>query len=244
MKRFYKDTAVDAGEGGFRVLLDGKPMRTPAKATLVVPTRALAEAIAAEWAGVPDKAEINAAHLPLTRLAATGIDRVVARREEVIADTAKYARLGPAVLSRHRAGQPGQAAARSLAAAARLGGRASWRAPRYRRGHRLRRAAGRRRRPNFSEAVSAHGDLALSALYNLTHTAGSLVVIALAVSEGRLRRGRCLCRRPDSTSSTRSSAGATIRSAEKHREGVRTGHRGQRALPRAAGSRATARMRG
>ena len=45
MKRFYKDTAVDAGDGGFRVLLDGKPMRTPAKAVLVVPTEALAEAI-------------------------------------------------------------------------------------------------------------------------------------------------------------------------------------------------------
>ena len=49
MKRFYKETAVDAGDGGFRVLLDGKPMRTPAKAVLVTPTQALAEAIAAEW---------------------------------------------------------------------------------------------------------------------------------------------------------------------------------------------------
>jgi chaperone required for assembly of F1-ATPase len=67
MKRFYKETAVDAAEGAFRVLLDGRPMRTPAKATLVVPTRPLAEAIAVEWDGVPDKAEINAAHLRLTR---------------------------------------------------------------------------------------------------------------------------------------------------------------------------------
>jgi len=31
MKRFYKETAVDAGDGGYRILLDGKPMRTPAK---------------------------------------------------------------------------------------------------------------------------------------------------------------------------------------------------------------------
>ena len=54
-------------------------------------TGQLAEAIAPEWAAVPEKAEINAAHLPLTRLAATGIDRVVARRADVIADTAKYA---------------------------------------------------------------------------------------------------------------------------------------------------------
>ena len=77
MKRFYKETAVEPEEGGFRVLLDGKPMRTPAKSILVVPTRPLADAIAAEWSGVPDKAEINAAHLPLTRLVATGLDRVV-----------------------------------------------------------------------------------------------------------------------------------------------------------------------
>ena len=76
MKRFYKETAVDAGDGGYRVLLDGKPMRTPAKAVLVTPTRVLAEAIAIEWQEVPDKAEINVSHLRLTRLAATAIDRV------------------------------------------------------------------------------------------------------------------------------------------------------------------------
>src|SRR5207302_3456736 len=91
MKRFYKETAVDAGDGGWRVLLDGKPMRTPAKAVLTAPTRALADAIASEWSNVPEKAEINTAHLPLTRLAATGLDRVTGQRERVIDDTAKYA---------------------------------------------------------------------------------------------------------------------------------------------------------
>src|SRR5262249_3530572 len=91
MKRFYKDTAVDAGDGGWRVLLDGKPMRPPAKAVLGTPTRALADAIAREWADVPDQAEINVAHLPLTRLAATGLDRVTTQRARVIDDTAKYA---------------------------------------------------------------------------------------------------------------------------------------------------------
>ena len=50
MKRFYKETAVDAGDGGFRVLLDGRPMRTPAKAVLVVPTEPLAGAIAERMA--------------------------------------------------------------------------------------------------------------------------------------------------------------------------------------------------
>src|ERR1700733_13344284 len=91
MKRFYKETAVDAGGGGFRVLLDGKPMRTPAKAVLVTPTLALAEAIAAEWQEIPDKAEINVSHLRLTRLAATALDRVTVQRERGIEDTAKYA---------------------------------------------------------------------------------------------------------------------------------------------------------
>src|SRR5262249_33756110 len=90
MKRFYKETAVDAGDGGWRVLLDGKPMRTPAKAVLVAPTRALADAIAAEWMAVPEQAEINVTHLPMTRLAATGLDRVTSQRERVIDDTAKY----------------------------------------------------------------------------------------------------------------------------------------------------------
>src|SRR5258708_1382967 len=91
MKRFYKETAVDAGDGGYRVLLDGKPMRTPAKAVLVTPTRALAEAIATEWQDVPDKAEINVSHLRLTRLAATALDRVTVQRARAIEDTAKYA---------------------------------------------------------------------------------------------------------------------------------------------------------
>ena len=66
-------------------------MRTPAKAVLVVPTRPLAAAIAAEWGAVPDNADINVSHLPLTRLAATGIDRVTSQRARVIEDTAKYA---------------------------------------------------------------------------------------------------------------------------------------------------------
>src|SRR5262249_34482617 len=84
MKRFYKDTAVEVGEAGHAVLLDGKPIRTPAKALLVLPTAALAEAVAAEWRDVPENAEIKPAHLPMTRLATTGTDRVATQREKVI----------------------------------------------------------------------------------------------------------------------------------------------------------------
>jgi chaperone required for assembly of F1-ATPase len=184
MKRFYKDTGVDEGEGGFRVLLDGKPMRTPAKAILVVPTRALAEAIAAEWAAVPERVEINAAHLPLTRLAATGIDRVMSRRADVIADTAKYA--GSDLLC-YRATAPDSLVKLQLELWQPL---LDWAAERH--GAGLVTADGigfvdqsEEAKARLQEAVSAHGDLALSGLYNLTHTTGS-VVIALAVSEGRL----------------------------------------------------------
>ncbi len=184
MKRFYKETAVAPGEGGFRVLLDGKPMRTPAKSVLVVPTQPLAEAIAIEWASVPDKAEINAAHLPLTRLAATGLDRVVPRRNEVIADTAKYA--GSDLLC-YRATTPASLVKLQNDAWQPL---LDWAADRY--GARLAVAEGiafveqpAESLQRLHEAVSTHGDLGLSALYNLTHTAGSLV-IALAVAEGRL----------------------------------------------------------
>ena len=49
MKRFFKTAAVGETPAGFSVLLDGKPIRTPAKAPLVVRSRKLAEAIAAEW---------------------------------------------------------------------------------------------------------------------------------------------------------------------------------------------------
>jgi chaperone required for assembly of F1-ATPase len=184
MKRFYEDTAVDAGEGGFRVLLDGKPMRTPAKAVLVVPTRPLAEAIAAEWRDVPEKAEINISHLPLTRLAATGIDRVPGQRARVVDDTAKYA---ASDLLCYRATAPDSLVQRQAATWQPL---LVWAASRH--GAELAVATGttfvtqpHRALAVLRNAVAAHDDLALSALYNLTHIAGS-VVIALALSEGRL----------------------------------------------------------
>jgi chaperone required for assembly of F1-ATPase len=184
MKRFYKETGIEAGECGWCVLLDGKPMRTPAKAVLVVPTRALAEAIAAEWRAVPDKAEIRVADLPLTRLAATGLDRVAVQRDRVVADTAKYA---ASDLLCYRATDPESLVKRQHDVWQPL---LEWAAHRY--GARLNLANGttfteqpREALDSLAAAVAAHSDLALSALYNLTHMAGSLV-IALAVAEGHL----------------------------------------------------------
>lgn len=184
MKRFYKETGVDSGDGGFRVLLDGRPMRTPAKSVLVVPTGPLADAIAGEWHDVPEKAAINVTHLPLTRLAATGLDRVTGQRSQVIDDTAKY---GASDLLCYRATDPSSLVQRQHDTWQPL---LDWARERY--GAELALASGTTfvTQPHAAlaalrGAVAAHGDLALSALYNLTHIAGSLV-IALAVSEGRL----------------------------------------------------------
>ena len=185
MKRFYKETGVAAGDsGGWQVLLDGKPMRTPAKAVLVVPTRALAEAIAAEWADVAPEAELKPTQLPLTRLAATGIDRVTTQRAKVIEDTAKY---GASDLLCYRGTDPESLVRRQHEMWQPL---LDWASARY--GADLKVVSG----TNFvtqppeavamlASAVAEHSDLALSALYNLTHVAGSLV-IALAVAEGHL----------------------------------------------------------
>jgi len=74
MKRFYKEVSVSARDGGFAVLLDGRPVKTPAQNNLVLPIQALALAIAAEWREQGD--EIIAASMPLLRLANTVIDGV------------------------------------------------------------------------------------------------------------------------------------------------------------------------
>jgi chaperone required for assembly of F1-ATPase len=184
MKRFYKETAFGAGEGGFHVLLDGRPMRTPAKAVLVVPTEPLAVAIAREWHDVPEKAEINVSHLPLTRLAATGLDRVTVQRERVIDDTAKYA---ASDMLCYRATDPATLVQRQLQLWQPL---LDWVAERYDARLAVTSGAAFVAQPPAAlaalhAAVAAHGDLALSALYNLTHVAGSLG-IALALSERRL----------------------------------------------------------
>jgi chaperone required for assembly of F1-ATPase len=89
-KRFYELAHVgDAGEGGaIPILLDGKPVRTPARRLLAAPTRALAEAIAEEWNAHTDV--IDPARMPLTRLANAVIDAVVDAPAPVADEIAKY----------------------------------------------------------------------------------------------------------------------------------------------------------
>jgi chaperone required for assembly of F1-ATPase len=75
VKRFYKQATISLREdGGREILLDGRPVRTPGREPLAVPTLALAEAIADEWNAQGDKVEPRS--MPLTGLANAAIDRV------------------------------------------------------------------------------------------------------------------------------------------------------------------------
>ena len=86
-KRFYK--TAHGGEGG-AVLLDGKPIRTPARRALNAPTRELAEAIAGEWELQSDV--VDPARMPLTRLANAIIDAVSEAPQSVADEIEKYLR--------------------------------------------------------------------------------------------------------------------------------------------------------
>ena len=89
MKRFWTNASAVAVADGWGVTLDGKPVRTPARSKLAVPTEALAEAIAEEWNRVG--ARIEPRDLPLTGLANAAIDRVAPDREGFASGLANYA---------------------------------------------------------------------------------------------------------------------------------------------------------
>lgn len=87
-KRFWTEARAEAAPEGFTVRLDGRPVRTPSKAPLVVPTRAMAEAIAAEWAAQDGK--VDPRTMPTTRSANSAIDKVVPQFHEVATLVAAY----------------------------------------------------------------------------------------------------------------------------------------------------------
>ena len=90
MKRFYKKASVKAGNNGFEVRLDGRPVKTPAQATLALPSEALAEAVTAEWRA--QKETIEPETMPLTRLSNSAIDRTVFHKGIVIDEIMNFAR--------------------------------------------------------------------------------------------------------------------------------------------------------
>ncbi|RMD94993.1 MAG: ATPase [Alphaproteobacteria bacterium] len=103
-KRFWKETNVAEAEGGgFTVLLDTRPVRTPAKAPMTIPTRALAEAVAEEWEA--QEGEVRPETMPLTRMVNSAIDMVSQRHGEVADMLAAY---GETDLLCHRAEAPAE----------------------------------------------------------------------------------------------------------------------------------------
>ncbi len=101
MKRFYEAASVVPGDNGHAILLDGRPVRTPARALLTVSGAALAEAIAAEWNGQGD--EIDPGAMPMTGLANATIDRVLPALGEFRGQIAAY---GASDLFCYRADHP------------------------------------------------------------------------------------------------------------------------------------------
>lgn len=89
MKRFWTRAEAVPRDSGWAVELDGKPLRTPARASLIVPTEALAREIAAEWAAVGDR--VDPRSMPLTGLANGAVDRVTPERGVFAASLARYA---------------------------------------------------------------------------------------------------------------------------------------------------------
>jgi chaperone required for assembly of F1-ATPase len=100
-KRFYANAGVGETDGGFTVTLDGKPIKTPSGRTVIVPSRSLAETIAAEWNAQGEN--IEPLTMPLTRLANSVVQGVVDQAEAVRDDVAKYV---ASDLLFYRAGHP------------------------------------------------------------------------------------------------------------------------------------------
>lgn len=182
MKRFYKTAGVAEGEGGFGVLLDGRPVRTPGGRPLAVPAVALAEAVAAEWAG--QGPELRPATMPLTQLVSTALDRVATQRAAVVDALLEYAATD---LLCYRADEPSDLVEREGAAWQPVFDWAMLRfdAP-------LRTTTGLlpiEQPPEalaaLRQAVERCDDLRLTAMQSLTAACGSLL-LALAVAEGRL----------------------------------------------------------
>ncbi len=107
MKRFWTEVTIDAGRG---IALDGRPVRTPGKLPLVLPTDALADAVAAEWREVTG--EIDPRAMPLTGLANAAIERVAAEPARFAANLASY---GESDLLCYRADSPDELVARQAA---------------------------------------------------------------------------------------------------------------------------------
>lgn len=181
-RRFWSAVRVEPGEGGFRLMLDRRPVLTPAKADLCLPSRTMAEAAAAEWRAVG--AVVDPMAMPVTRSANAAIDKVAPQFDEVAGLIAAY---GASDLLCYRAGGPAELIARQAVgwdplldwAAEALGAPlavTSGIAPVPQPAESLVRLAGR---------VRAMTPFGLTALHDLVSLSGSLI-LGLAATEGHL----------------------------------------------------------
>ena len=181
-KRFYSSVSVAVDGAGWRVLLDGRPIRTPAKAVLAAPTRAAAALIAAEWDAQTD--EVRPETMPVTRLMNVAIDRTPLTRPDIIAEARRYA--GTDLLC-YRADAPAELAARQAVAWDPL---LAWVAAAH--GVALNAAQGvlaiaqdEAALDAAAQAAAALDDVRLTCLTHATAIAGS-AVIGLALVAGRI----------------------------------------------------------
>lgn len=181
-KRFWKATAAVETEGGYQIELDGRPVKTPAKTLLVLPTADMAAAVAAEW-DAQDKV-IDPLTMPVTRGANAAIDKVATQRDEVIEMLAAY---GDTDLLCYRADGPeGLISQQSEAWDPLL----AWAEQTY--GVRFKTAAGvmhiaqdPRNLPRLTQELCVMTPFQIAAAHDLISLSGSLV-IALAVTQSHM----------------------------------------------------------
>jgi YD repeat-containing protein len=89
VRRFYKSVAVTGAKAPFSIALDDRPLRTPLKRPLELPSRPIAEAVASEWSAQGEKIEPQ--KMPFTRLANTALDRVAGNFPRIMGDIVGFA---------------------------------------------------------------------------------------------------------------------------------------------------------
>ena len=182
MRRFYKEATVQPEPGGLAVLLDGRPVKTPARNPLRLPTEELAEAVAAEWNAQGEKVDPRA--MPLTGLANAAIDRVAPDPAAFARGLAAY---GDSDLLCYRSEGPRELVDRQAQSWDAL---LDWARGRF--GVDFEIACGVMHRPQpastveqLAGAVAAHDPFQLAALSPLVTISGSLL-IALALAAGEI----------------------------------------------------------
>lgn len=181
MKRFWKDVTVEEADGGWRVTLDGRPIRTQGGQPQIVPTRAVAEAMAGEWRAQGEEVDTQA--FPLRDLADFAIDHVRGDRAGTIAKLLAYAETDT-LCYRADPDEPFYRRQREL-----------WEplvaAFEARHGVKLERVSGVIHRPQPAETIERlravleqQEDFALSALSTLAPLAASLTVALAALEPG------------------------------------------------------------